>query len=74
MLYLDNQLSFDDFKCNLANFVVYPLLVMISADTDTVGITILDEEKKEENPSIPILSKAIGLNMVVMKSVFKLKE
>uniref|UniRef100_A0A7S3J1J7 Uncharacterized protein n=1 Tax=Strombidium inclinatum TaxID=197538 RepID=A0A7S3J1J7_9SPIT len=70
---VDYMLSFDDFSCKLASFMVFPLMVLISADTSIMGVTVVDETKKERS-RIPILAQTIGINVMVMKAIFNMKE
>ena len=70
---VDEVLSFEDFGCKLSFFVVFPFMVLISADPEVVGMRIFDRKKQAEG-EIPVLRKVVGLNLMVMKSVLKFKE
>jgi len=70
---VDEFCSFEDFACKLSFFVVFPIMVLISADPKIMGMKVIDEHKREE-AEIPVLRQVIGLNLMVMKSVLKFKE
>jgi hypothetical protein len=70
---VDEFLSFEEFACKLSFFVLFPVMVLISADPEVVGMRVVDKSR-EEKSELPVISKVIGLNMMVMKSVLKFKE